>query len=258
MYRVKNDDAAFHLRVFTVIQTTQYSRPLSIIKLRPINIHEMNEGKILNSKNKLFFKKSEESFQEQYQQESTEKIYECPRCKLIVTVEDYDEKNMGFDCPVCGQKNIFPLPLVQLEISRGKWNNINWLSNLYVTALLVGLFIIFVGAFFLLQPNSLNIKLSVTFLVIGLILPIFLIEKNALSTKVTVGSIILIIILFLVTEAELELFFILLFPSLFLMKIIIDNHIPTSLKVRMNIVILVLFIVFIAFVIKRILNLVSI
>lgn len=228
------------------------------IKLRPINIHEMNEGKILNNKNKLLFKKSKESFQEQPQQELKEKIYECPRCNLIVSVEDYDEKNTGFDCPVCGQKNIFPLPLEQLEKSRGKWYNINWLSNLYVNALLVGLFIIFVGAFFLLQPNPLNIKLSVTFLIIGLILPIFLIEKNALSTKVTVGSIILIIILFLVTEADLELFFILLFPSLFLVKIIIDNHVPTSLKLRMNIVVSALFIVFIAFLIKRIINIVGI
>jgi len=210
----------------------------------------------MKKKINLIFHKSKESFEKQQKENINPRYFECPRCKSIIKLMDIDIKITVFECPVCGQKNIFPLEL--LEIEREESHNISWLSKFNTTVCLLGLCLIITGIFFLFQPNPLNIKVSITFFIIGVICPMFLIEKNNISVKLTFGSIVLIIILFLTTGTDLEIFFILIFLGLFIMKIIIDNYIPAVLNIRMDIIISAFFIIFIILVIKRIINILSI
>jgi hypothetical protein len=86
----------------------------------------------------------------------------------------------------------------------------------------------------------------------------FLIEKNNISVKITFGTVIFIILLSLATGTDLEIFLNLIFLGLLITKIVIDNYLPSSLKIRMNIIISAFFIIFIMLVIKRIINVVSI
>lgn len=204
----------------------------------------------------LIFHKSKESFERQKKENVNTRYYVCPRCKNIITLENIDIKIMEFECPICEQTNIFQLE--QLEKKHGESQKISWSSKFNITAFILGLFLISTGILFLFQPSPLNIKLSITSLIIGILLPMFLIEKNTLSIKVTFGSIVLIIILFLTTGTDLEIFLILIFLGLFIMKIIIDDYIPASLTVRMNIIISAFFIIFVILVIKRIINVLSI
>jgi hypothetical protein len=206
----------------------------------------------------LIFQKSNELFEIQQQENENPRYYECPRCNTIITLEDIDIKITEFDCPICEQKNIFPLPEEQSEKKDKEQPYINWLLQLNTKVVIIGLFLIFTSVVLLFQPNPFTIKLGITLLTTGIILPMFLIEKNTPSIKVTLGSIMLIIILFLISGTDLELFFILIFLGLFIMKVIIDNYIPPVLKVRMNIVISAFFIIFVILIIKRIINIVSI
>lgn len=206
----------------------------------------------------MIFNKSGESFEKQQKQNLDSKLYQCPRCKHIITIENIDIKNMEFVCPNCGQKNIFILPLEQSEKKYGESLYINWLFQLNTNATIIGLLIIFTSIFLLFQPNPFNIKLSITFLIIGIIFPMLLIEKNNISVKITFGTVIFILLLSFATGTDLEIFLNLIFLGLFIMKIVIDNYLPSSLKMRMNILISAFFIIFVILVIKRIINVISI
>jgi hypothetical protein len=214
--------------------------------------------KILNKKINLIFKKSKEPFEKQQKENVDSRYFECPECKNIITLENIDIEIIEFECPICGQKNIFQLPREQSEKKHKESLYVSLLLQVNHKVAIIGLFLIFTSIFLLFLPNPFTIKLSITFLIIGIILPMFFIEKNNLSVKVTFGSIALITILFLITGTDLEIFLILIFLGLFIMKIIIDNYLPTVLKLRMNIIISAFFIIFIALIVKRIINIVSV
>ena len=211
----------------------------------------------MNKKIKLIFRKSDESFEKRQKENLNQRLYECPRCSNIISVENND-KIKEFDCPICGQKNIFQSPLNQSEKKYGESQYITWLFQLNSYTVIIGLFMIFTSIFLLFQPNPLNIKLSITFLIIGIILPMFLIEKNNISMKITFGSIIFIVLLSLATGTDLEIFLILIFLGVLITKTLIDEYLPISLKIRMNIFISGYFIIFIIIIIKRIINIINI
>jgi DNA-directed RNA polymerase subunit RPC12/RpoP len=202
----------------------------------------------------MIFDKSEEPFEKQQKQNLDSKLYECPRCNHIFKIENIDIKIMEFDCPICGQKNIFQFPLEQSEKKYGESHYISWLFQLNTNATIIGLLIIFTSIAILFRPNPFNIKLSITFLIIGIIFPMFLIEKNNISVKITFGTVLFIILLSLATGTDLEIFLNLIFLGLFITKIVIDNYLPSPLKIRMNIFLSAFFIIFITLVIKRIIN----
>lgn len=186
--------------------------------------------------------------------------FRCPKCKYIIILEKKPTENKGISCPSCGQKNIFKTPLEQQEKKYEESHKTNnWLSQISFNAMIIGLILIFTSILILFIQNPFTTKLGLTLLIIGTIVPLFIIEKEKkISLKITFGTIIYIIILFSITAKDLEIFLILIFLGVLITKTVIDEYIPKSLKIRMNLFISVFFIIFIILIIKKIINLVGI
>lgn len=188
------------------------------------------------------------------------KPYRCPKCKQISIIENKDIQGAVFSCPNCGQKNIFKKPVEQQEkkhVTTQKTNSL--LSQISLNAVIIGLILILISISLLFKQNSLNIKLSITLIILGIICPLFIIEKKQnISMQITLGTIIYIIILFLATGTDLEIFLILIFLGVLVTKTVIDEYIPAELKTRMNLFIIVFFAIFSIIVIQRIINLIGI
>jgi len=190
----------------------------------------------------------------------TPKPYRCPKCKQISIIENKDIQSAVFSCPNCGQKNIFKKPVEQQEkkhVTTQKTNSL--LSQISLNAVIIGLILILISISLLFKQNPLNIKLSITLIILGIICPLFIIEKKQnISMQITLGTIIYIIILFLATGTDLEIFLILIFLGVLVTKTVIDEYIPAELKTRMNLFIIVFFAIFSIIVIQRIINLIGI
>ena len=140
-----------------------------------------------------------------------------------------------------------------------------------------GLFIILMGIFFYLNPTPLNIKISLTMIFVGCLLFILLakpfipksindsqITKNSFAIKKTKfllsEKITLLIIgwalfsFFITNDADLEMFFVLIFIGLFVIKQLTDELTTLDLKKRMSIFIIALLIICITIIAQKILT----
>jgi len=213
----------------------------------------------LNKKINWIFNQNKESLEKQQTQNINLKTYRCPRCNHIITLDNKQIQNTALHCPLCGQQNILKLPREQPEKKYGESNINYWFFQLNKNAVIIGLILIFFSIFPLFISNPFSIKLNLTLLTIGIIIPLFIIEKKRnISLKITFSIIIFIILLFFITGTDIEIFLILIFLGILLTKIMIDEYLPTDLKIRMNIFISAFFIIFIIIVIKRIINVVNI
>ena len=80
-----------------------------------------------------------------------------------------------------------------------------------------------------------------------------------LSEKITLVIIAWILILFLITsDADLEIFFVLIFIGILIIKILTDSFTTKQFKLRMNVFISVFLIIYIVMIAQRIINILNI
>lgn len=191
--------------------------------------------------------------------ERNNKNYICPNCEKIITLQKKPKKNMVITCPNCNRPNILKISQQKSEKKYEKLQTVKrWLSEFNLNATILGLIITLTSVIILLIKNPLTFKISITLLIIATLIPLLIMEKNQnISLKLTISIILYIIFLYFLTEADLELFLILIFLGVLIIKAILDDYIPQLVKMRMNVFLFAFFIIFIILIIKRIMNLVG-
>ena len=116
-----------------------------------------------------------------------------------------------------------------------------------------------IGIGFLINSIYLIIKIGVTLLIIGILIILIAKEKiisiTIQETQITIVTIAWILSLFFITEnSDLEIFFILILIGMLLLKEGTDDLTTIYFKNRMNIFISVFFIVFVAFIGKKVIS----
>ena len=168
----------------------------------------------------------------------------------------------------------------------------SWIYQPFLRAKIFGLLLFAIGTIFLLNPTTSNIKISIMLFFIGG-LPFILIsekkfiimsptsnitkanktknnqittdenflQKNKLviSEKISLLIIAATLILFLITKpADLEIFLVLLYLSLLIIKELIDEFTPVHVKQRLNVFVVIFFIIFVVIIAERIITILNI
>ncbi|MCJ7570897.1 MAG: hypothetical protein MUO82_03340 [Candidatus Thermoplasmatota archaeon] len=187
--------------------------------------------------------------------------YICPKCQYIIVLENKFIQDTVISCPNCEQKNVFKIPLEKPEKKYEKSNKLkSGLSQINFNVMIIGFILTLTSiALLLFIQNPLTNKLSLTLLLIAAILQLNIIKKEQnISIKITFVTIIYIILLFLATGTDLEIFFILIFLGILITKALINEYLPDSLRIRMNLFLSIFFIIFVISITKRIISLVNI
>ena len=233
-------------------------------------------------------------------------IFECPRCKEIMTIDKYPKKRIIIECPHCHEKasitpsnkqknelvyetissieNVIDLNSFKKKEQQEqqihkvfKQTFLNSLKQPYLRGRLIGLFLVIIGSIFYLYPtSSLITKIGVSFILMGTISFIFITEEKILlinnsskkekkhriqntnllfSEKLTFLLSILILFVFLITDtSSLELFFILIYLGLLIIKELTKDFTPTYLERKLNMFVIGFFIIFIIIIISRVMT----
>ncbi len=215
--------------------------------------------KKLNKKIKLQFKKDEDSGKILQAQNLNLKSFKCPQCNHIIHLNENQIQEKILECPICHQQNLLKLPSETLEKKQTLPYLNGMFSQLDKNAVILGSILLFASLVSFFVSSSSSFKITLTLVIIGVIILSFVVEKQKdISLKVTIGVILFIIFLYFITGTEIEMFLILIFIGVSIMKILLDEYLPTVLKMRMNIFISAFFIIFMYFVIKRIINVINI
>jgi len=189
------------------------------------------------------------------------KPFKCPKCQYIIVTENNFMKDTVISCPNCEQKNVFKIPLEKPEKKYEKSNILkSWLSQINFNVMIIGFILTLTSiALLLFIQNPLTTKLSLTLLLIAAILQLNIIKKEQnFSIKITFIIIVYLIFLFFITGTDIDLFLLLIFPGILIIKIMIDEYLPESLIIRINLFLSIFFIIFVIAVTKRIISLVNI
>ena len=142
---------------------------------------------------------------------------------------------------------------------------------------ILGIILIIIGIVIILNPENLNLKISFTIIYIGFLLIILITKtdtpkringswikrysnilkktKLLMSEKITLVIIIWTLILFFLTNnTDVEVFFVLIFIGLLVIKLLTDEFTSIHLKNRLNIFIFVFLVVFLIIISQRILT----
>lgn len=223
--------------------------------------------------------------------------FQCPYCDQIITLAHRFNEKYIIKCPTCGHiglinrekkdkkaqtKPEYPLPTTP------------WIYQPFFRSKISGLILITFGFIFLFHPTISNLKISLVLFFTGgilftlvsekkfIILPQKTANKN-LSTKKTANTVadkthefmqknklvvsekiaLLIVtttlIIFVLTKPEdVEIFVVLLYLSLLIIKELIDEFTPIRVKKRINIFIIIFFIFFIYIIAERIITILNI
>ncbi len=218
--------------------------------------------------------------------------FQCPYCEQIITIQHNIKGKYTITCPTCGHKGIIindnnhnqQKTLTELPAP-------SWFHQPYLRSKIVGLLIIAIGFILLINPTSDTLKISITLFFIGGLLFSLISEKKfvilhhnrpiktksptrnllnanriflqhsklVVSEKITLLIITATMLLFLITNpAELEIFLVLLYLSLLIIKELIDDLTPVHVKKRLNYFIIIFFIIFIAIIAERIITILNI
>lgn len=129
----------------------------------------------------------------------------------------------------------------------------------FIIADIIGIILITIGISFLFNPDLLNIKIGLTLIVIAIFM-IFMITgesktKGIKGTQITIGIIAWTLLIFFIPGyVDMEMFFILIFIGLLVIKEFTDEFISLRLKNRINILISLFLIVFIVIMGQKIIN----
>jgi len=237
-------------------------------------------------------KKNRSKKQKKNSSSSPPTTFECPYCEQIITLRYDLDDNYPITCPSCGHNGI----IINKEKDQKKPTEEqlpapSWFHQPYLRSKILGLLLIALGFILLINPTDTTLKISITLFFIGGLLfalisekkfiilekkkpkktnsstqnfinanKIFL-ERNKLvvSEKITFIIIIATLLLFLITSPkDLEIFLVLLYLSLLIIKELIDEFTPTHVKKRLNYVIVIFFVIFVAIIAERIITILNI
>jgi|WetSurMetagenome_2_1015567.scaffolds.fasta_scaffold192304_2 hypothetical protein len=192
-------------------------------------------------------------------QPTNQKAFRCPRCGHIIFLDDNQLDEKILRCSDCNQQNLLKIPSGSSKKKPPFISFNSVFSQLDKNAVYVGLllFLVSIISFLIATPGS--FKITLTLIILAVIISSFIVDKQQdITFKITVGIILLILVLFFITGAEIEMFLILIFIVVSLVKILLDEYLPYILKVRMNLFLSVFFVIFLYFMIKRIINVINI
>ena len=209
-------------------------------------------------------------------------IIECPHChqkaSIVPRNKQKNELIYGAINPI---ENSIDLNLFEKEEQQKrkvfKQTFLNSLKQPYLRGRIFGLFLVIIGSIFYLSPtSSLITKIGVSFILIGTISFMFITEEkiplinNSLkkgkkhriqninllfSEKLALVLNILILFIFLITDtSSLELFFILIYLGLLIIKELTKDFTPIYLERKLNMFVIGFFIIFIIIIIKRVMT----
>jgi len=226
-------------------------------------------------------------------------IFQCPYCDQIITIVHNTKADYTITCPQCGHTGVIhkkPEKKNKDYYAENKDQDkiplASWIYQPFLRAKIFGLLLFTIGALFLINPTTNNIKISIALFFIGG-LPFILIsekkfiimpptdnkiesnktknnelhsdqrflQKNKLvvSEKITLLIITATLILFLITKpADLEIFLVLLYLSLLIIKELIDEFTPVHVKRRLNVFVVLFFIIFVFIIAERIITILNI
>jgi hypothetical protein len=213
----------------------------------------------VSNKIRLQFKKDENSVEKLQTQNSYLKSFKCPQCSHVIHLNENQIQEKILECPICHQQNLLKLP----SGTSKKKQTLSYLngtfSQLDKNAVILGLILLFASLVTFLVSPYISFKMTLTLVIIGVIISAFVVEKQKdISLKVAVCIILFIIFLYFITGAEIEIFLILIFIGVSIVKILLDEYLPHILKMRMYLFLSAFFVIFMFFVIKRIINVVNI
>lgn len=218
--------------------------------------------------------------------------FQCPYCEQIITIEHNIEGKYTVICPSCEHKGI----IINQDKHKSQERNTElptptWFYQPYLRSKIIGLLLIAIGFILLINPTPDTLKISITLFFIGGLLFTLISEKKfiilhhkkpkktksttqnfinanriflqnnklVVSEKITVLIITATLLLFLITNpAELEIFLVLLYLSLLIIKELIDEFTPVHVKKRLNYFIIIFFIIFVAIIAERIITILNI
>jgi hypothetical protein len=217
-------------------------------------------------------------------------VFECPYCEQIITLKDDFKENYRITCPSC-QHNGIIINKKEKEKKDEELPSPSWYHQPYLRSKIVGILLIAFGFIILINPTMDNLKISITLFFIGGLLLALISEKKlilfekekpkktnstkqnfinanrlflhqnklVISEKITLLIIIATLLLFLITSpADIEIFLVLLYLSLLIIKELIDEFTPVHVKKRLNIIIVVFFIIFAVIIAERIITILNI
>lgn len=146
---------------------------------------------------------------------------------------------------------------------------------------IIGLPLIIIGVVFLFNPLRLNLKIGFTLVLIGSFMVFIISEKNKRKTKtdtkrkktldstkknrlltsekITLILSIWVVFLSLITsKTQIEIFFVLTFIGMLIVKELSDEYTTRNLKMRMNVFISIFLIAYIAIIAQKIINILDI
>jgi predicted RNA-binding Zn-ribbon protein involved in translation (DUF1610 family) len=215
--------------------------------------------KKLSKKIELMYKNIIDTVEKRLALNTNLRSFKCPRCNHVIRLDNNKIQNMVIQCPVCGQQNVLKLPLERSKKKHDISNLYNMFLPLDKNAVIIGSILLFLSIIPLLISSSFSFKISLTLIIISIIISLFIIEKQRnISLKITIIIIVIVILLFFVTGADLELYLIFIFLGVLITKTLLNEYLPPTLKIRMNIFILVFLTIFLIIIIKRIINLINI
>jgi len=227
-------------------------------------------------------KKNETTIQQTTTVKQMTTTYQCPYCDQILTLDDEIDDSTTISCPQCHKDGlIIPTANNKTLKKTNKQKTLaptSWLSQPDLRAKTTGLFIIIIGFIILFYPSSTNIKISITLFFIGSLLFTLIPEKRIIastpadsrvsflkrnkliiSEKITLLIIIATVFLFLITNpADIEIFLVLLYLCLLIIKELIDEFTPLYMKRRLNIFVMIFFVIFIIIIAERIITILNI
>ena len=218
--------------------------------------------------------------------------FQCPYCEQIITIQHNIKGKYTITCPTCGHKGIIINEHNQKQQkTETDLPTPSWFHQPFLRSKIVGLLLIALGFILLINPTQDMLKISITLFFIGGLLFTLISEKKfiilhhnkpkktksttrnfinanriflqhnklVVSEKITLLIITATLLLFLITNpAELEIFLVLLYLSLLIIKELIDEFTPVHVKKRLNYFIVIFFIIFVAIIAERIITILNI
>ena len=127
---------------------------------------------------------------------------------------------------------------------------------------IIGVLLISGGIISFFKPLQLDIKISTTLILIGVFMLFLIMEKStifSIDVKITIFIISWVLLMFYITRGlNIDTFFILIVLGILIIKELMDEFITIHLKKRMNLLICMFLIIYLAYISEKIISFLNI
>jgi DNA-directed RNA polymerase subunit RPC12/RpoP len=227
--------------------------------------------------------------------------YICPGCRKIITLTNEVVEPIIMACPECGQKGVMrPLQKKLTCINKNESDHkINFANSIderkhidipVIEVKILGILLLALGIALLFVFNLVSIKISMVFIIIGVIIFTFipsnrkifinsrkpkseiptrksslidyinysLIKQIDISEKIAILLILWILFIYILTGVnDIDIFFIFVYLGILLMKVFSTEYVSTQLKQKINVFVIAFLFIFILIIARRILTVIN-